>query len=96
MAAQKSKVTYTDGREVVVQLTPKAIVVTESKYNGIGPHNQVTSSMHMVWASLHQAGMESADFDTWLDNVAEVEDVQGPVDPTPPAPSLVKPSDSAS
>lgn len=97
MAQQKMRVEYADGREHIVRITPKALALTESQFNGIGDHTKLRASMYLAWASLHHAGMESADYESWLDSVVEVEDYEDEKKttegPTPPAPSPEPQSD---
>ena len=96
MAAKKVKVVYMDGREVEVLVPPRAQVMTEQYVSGFKSENAILSTYHLGWAALKTAGKESADFDTWLDSINDVEDVTEEVPPTPPAQSEDTSSDSAS
>jgi hypothetical protein len=81
--AQKLKVTYLDGRAETVLVSPRAQVMTEEKFAGIADANAIRASFYMAWASLHKAGKEPADYETWLDKIAECEPVENePADPT--------------
>lgn len=77
--AVKLKVTYEDGREVVVVASPRAQVMTE-QFVGFGDDRKVQAGYYLAWASLHKAGKEAADYETWLDTITEVEEVstEGP------------------
>ncbi len=90
--AVKLKVTYVDGREVVAVASPRAQVMTEEKFQGITDAFSVRASYYLAWASLHKAGMEPADYEAWLDLIADVETVENePADPTTgtaPAPDI--------
>lgn len=87
MAAKKVKVTYNDGREEIVKVTPRANVMTEEYCNGFKQERGILATYYLGWASLSKAGKESLDFETWLDRIDDVEDVEdeepGPTLPTP-------------
>lgn len=88
MAAKKVKVTYLDGREEIVMVTPRANVMTEEYCGGIKQERGILATYYLGWASLNKAGKETLDFETWLDKIEDVEDVEEPTPvPTPPAPS---------
>lgn len=92
--ATKLKVTYNDRREVLVLATPRAQVESERHFRGQGltEINQVEAGYYLAWASLHYAGKEAADFEAWLNEISEVEQVALTVederagDPTPATP----------
>lgn len=97
MAAKKIKVTYLDGREVEVIASPRAQVMTEQYVGGFTSERAILASYYLGWASLSKAGRESADFETWLDLINDVEEAEAEEpDPTPPAPSGDTSSDSVS
>lgn len=84
--ATKVKVTYVDGREVVVLVSPRAQVMAEEKFQGLSDDVAVRLSYYLAWASLHKAGHESADYETWLDLISDAEPAESePTDPTPGA-----------
>lgn len=83
MAAKKVKVIYQDGREVEVKVPPRAQVMTEEYCNGFKSERAILATYYLGWASLNRAGKESLDFETWLDQIDDVEDVDGDVPPTP-------------
>lgn len=94
--ATKLKVTYVDGREVPILASPRAQVETSRHFKsegGITDANDVEAGYHLAWASLHYAGREPADFETWLDLVADVDrveltaDDEKATDPTPATPT---------
>lgn len=76
MANLKFKVVYNDGQEKTIRVTPRAEVMTEEKYAGI-EHSEAALRIvyHLAWASLNRAGQEPDDFETWLDKIADLEDV---------------------
>lgn len=81
--AVKLKVVYLDGREVVAVASPRAQVMTEEKFQGIHDASSVRAGYYLAWASLHKAGQEPADYESWLDSIIEVEQVEDQVtDPT--------------
>jgi hypothetical protein len=92
--ATKLKVIYNDGREMKILASPRAQVETERHFRGqgIAQINRVEAGFHLAWASLHYAGKESADFETWLDTVADAEEIEleeadeQATDPTPATP----------
>lgn len=89
--ATKLKVAYADGREVDVVASPRAQVETERHFKGTNEtHANLTeASYYLAWASLHHAGKEPADFEAWLDRIADVNEIPPTVedeqnsDPTP-------------
>lgn len=91
--AVKLKVTYTDGREEVVVASPRAQVMTEQYLGGYGEARQVQGGYYLAWASLNKAGKESADFEAWLDQIDDVEEVDATVTPTEPAQPAATSSD---
>lgn len=92
--AVKMKITYADGRVVEVTASPRAQVQTERHYAGLTDETrQVEVSYYLAWASLSRAGMESAEYEPWLDLIEEVEEVKGSEPrPTPE----IQPSTSSS
>lgn len=95
--ATKLKVTYADGRVVEVMATPRAQVMTEQHFKGLGDTNMLQAAYFLAWASLHRAGKEPTEYEPWLDMIADVEQVNQngeaeEVDPT----RTVPPSDSSS
>lgn len=92
--AVKLKVVYADGREVVATATPRAQVMTEQFIGGFAEERKVQAGYYLAWASLNKAGLDSADYETWLDSVAEVEEVEaGEPSPTQSAQPDVTSSD---
>lgn len=75
--ALRLKVTYVDGREATALASPRAQVMTERKFPGMPESSTIELGFYMAWASLHTAGLEPADFDAWLDLVADVEQDTG-------------------
>jgi hypothetical protein len=70
------KITYVDGEEKTVYLTPRAQTEAEEKFHGIGEQNAdsaVRASYWMAWRSLYQAGKEKDDYEKWLDKIADAE-----------------------
>src|SRR5262245_50907164 len=102
MAVMKLRVTYLDGRQTTVVVSPRAQVMTEERYSGVG--NEVTAlrvMYYLAWASLNRSGQEPDDFETWLDKISDVEDAEDKPDPTiggspQPAPSSPRVSRPAS
>lgn len=80
--AVKLKVTYADGREVEVTASPRAQVMTEQYVGGFAEERKVQAGYYLAWASLNKAGKEAADYETWLDQIADVEQVDEEVTPT--------------
>jgi hypothetical protein len=83
MAAKKVKVTYQDGREETVKVLPRAQVMTEEYLKGFKVENAIAGTYYLGWAALHVAGKEPLDYETWLNKIDDVEDVEELVDPTP-------------
>lgn len=91
--ATKLKVTYSDGRKVDIIASPRAQVMTERNFGGITDERKVEASYYLAWASLNKAGQEPADFESWLDLVADIEEVEAKA----PDPTLaVQPAGSSS
>jgi hypothetical protein len=92
MAARQLTVIYLDGRVEKILATPRAQVMAE-QYTSWSK-NPVLATYYTGWAALNKAGKESADFETWLDLINDVEESDAPpADPTPPAPSVDTSSD---
>ena len=88
MAAKKVKVIYLDGREEVVKVPPRAQVMTEDHCNGFTRERAILATYYLAWAALNIRGKELLDFETWLDRIDDVEDVDDETpDPTPEVPS---------
>lgn len=86
MALIKMKVTYNDGRTTEVTVSPRARVDTERYLGGYKSENATLANFHAAWASLDKTSRP--DFETWLDQVADAEEVEVPEpDPTPEVPS---------
>jgi hypothetical protein len=88
MPAIRIKVTYIGGREETIKITPRAQTEAEEKFHGfMNDESAVRTSYWLAWRSLHQAGKESADYETWLDKIEDAESVSekedaNAVDPT--------------
>jgi len=89
MAVVKIRVVYSDGRpDEVIIASPKAQVMTEQHFGGISPQNKLEAHYYLTWLSLHRAGKEAADFETWLLSIDDATTLdEEDVDPTGPAPS---------
>lgn len=95
--ATKLKVTYSDGRKVEILASPRAQVETARHFKTQGGFegNQLEAGYRLAWASLHYAGKEPADFDAWLDLIADVDEVpltvddEKATDPTPATPAAI-------
>lgn len=91
MASQRLKVGYTDGREVEVIVRPKAMVEVERYYKvnlASEGDRRLEHLYYLGWAALHYSGKESNDFEAFLNEVSEVEDITPDdefADPTPAA-----------
>lgn len=90
--AVKLKVTYNDGREVEVIASPRAQVMTEQYLGGYVDERKVQGGYYLAWASLSKAGKEPAEYEAWLDQISDVEEVESQVTPTQP----VQPADTSS
>lgn len=87
-------VKYLDGRTVDVVATARAQVETERHYSGYSKANTVEFSYYLAWFTLHKADKESADFESWLDLIEDVDETEpAPVGPTPETPSPTSSSD---
>ena len=95
MAIQRLKVTYNDGREIEVLASPRAKVMTEER---VGDSERwILGHFYLAWASLFKAGKESLDFEPWLDQITDVDELEEKKpDPTQGAPSAATSSDSPS
>lgn len=99
--ATKLKVTYADGRKVEILASPRAQVETARHFKGQGglEGNQLEAGYRVAWASLHYAGKEPADFDAWLDLIADLDEIpltetdEKATDPTPATQSSTGSSD---
>lgn len=97
MAAKKVKITYQDGRpEDIVKVLPRAQVMTEEYLKGFKVENVVAGTYYLGWAALNSLRKTDLDYETWLNQIEDVEDVEEPVDPTPEDQSGDTSSDSPS
>lgn len=94
MAQQKFEVLYKDGRKVKVLCTANALWDAEERFGGVDNTNMVRASVFLAWASLRDALMEPADFETWrktlmvwVEELGDEAVTSEDVDPTQPAPS---------
>jgi len=102
MAAVRMKITYMDGREETVKLTPRAQTEAEEKFHGISENTEhaVRASYWMAWRSLYQAGKEKDDYEKWIDKIEDADVVDEKqdaknLDPTTgatPSPNGLSPS----
>lgn len=95
--AAKIKVTYLDGRTETVRVSPRAQIQVEEHLHGVGERNMLMTSYRLAWQQLRNLGLEDAEFDKWIDEIEDVEEVSAPADPTPggaaaPAESSTSPS----
>jgi hypothetical protein len=95
MAVVKMKVTYQDGREADVIASPRAQVMTEERLAGMSDR-RILGHFYLAWASLHRAGKESADFETFLDQVADAEVIEPDEDDEPDPTQPAQPGDISS
>jgi hypothetical protein len=93
VAVPRFKVTYQDGKELEVRVSPKAQVMFERHFqmtmSAYGKNPGAEHIYFMAWAGLHCAGMEGSDFETFLDKIQEAEPLDTSVveaDPTQTAP----------
>lgn len=85
MPAAVLKITYNDeSREPIeVKVTPRAQVNTETHIGGDWARMGILSLYHMAWGSLRKVDPNTPDFETWLDLVENVEEIEPPKpDPT--------------
>lgn len=90
MPAALLKITYVDENRppIQVKVTPRAQVNTETHIGGDWARMGILSLFHMAWGSLKKVEPDTPDFETWLDTIENVEEIEPPkADPTPPAPS---------
>lgn len=77
MAAPYQRVTYTDGRELVVRVGPKSQVAWERHFDmSILDYSSRKRTMEqnywLTWHALVEAGSETREFDDWLGVVNDV------------------------
>ncbi|MEQ7126670.1 hypothetical protein ABN034_19325 [Actinopolymorpha sp. B11F2] len=74
MAVGRVKVEYLDGRVEIGAVTARVQVAVERKYEiGLSEVKTNEQIFYAAHAALTQAGKESADFEGFLDKVADVE-----------------------
>lgn len=94
MAAVKLRITYADGRKIEILASPRAQVMTERHFGGFADTTKVDASYYLAWASLNKSGQEPAEYESWLDLVAEVDEIEADEPrPTPAAPPAASSSD---
>lgn len=73
MAAQYQRVTYVDGRQVVVRIGPKSIVAWERHFDAslldFSRPRTMEQNYWLTWHSLTEAKEETREFDDWLEVV---------------------------
>lgn len=85
---QRVKVYYLDGRETEVAVSPRAQVNTERHIGGDWSTMAILSVYRMAWEALRGVDKEAPDFETWLDQIEDVEQLKDETaDPTGSAPS---------
>ena len=75
MALIKVRATYLDGRVLTAIAPPKVLIEAEAKFNGLGAHNKFAVAHYITWASLKRKGLETAEYDDWLDLIERAEDI---------------------
>jgi hypothetical protein len=73
MPAIQIRVIYIGGEQKDVRITPRAQIEAEERYSGMNNVSAVRASYWMAWRSLHQAGKESRDYESWLDAIEDAE-----------------------
>lgn len=92
--AYKITLTYLDGTVKDVVPPPRARIETERHFNGLGRHNAQEATFYMAWVSLKKTGEAAAEFDQWIDLLADAEEVEtSDVRPTQPAQPAATSSD---
>jgi hypothetical protein len=87
MAAPYQRVTYVDGREVVVRIGPKSQVAWERHWDAsmldYNRKRTMEQTFWLTWHALCEAGAETREFDEWLavldDFKAELDTPDNPV-----------------
>lgn len=97
MAAPYMKVTYMDGREVVVRIGPKTQVLFERHFPamsmldyGRGRGRRIEHHYFLAWAALTEAKEETREFDAFLEVLEDAETVRDTPD-TPVGDKAVNP-----
>jgi hypothetical protein len=80
MTAIRIRVTYVGGEEKIVRITPLAQFKAEERFHGLSDETAVRSSYFLAWASLSQAGQESATFEQWLEKIEDAEGIDDDAD----------------
>jgi hypothetical protein len=85
MAAKISRlrIYYSDGREVEVKVKPRAQVETERHVGGDWQTMAILSVYYMAWSSVRLTDKTTPDFETWLDTIEDVEQLDGDDAPNP-------------
>jgi hypothetical protein len=92
--AFKVKITYLDGKVEEFMPNPRARIDTERHFGGFGDSNVQEATIYMAWTHLKKAGKTADEFDTWIDTLADFEEVRvADVRPTQPAQPAAESSD---
>lgn len=79
MAAPYQRVTYVDGREVVVRIGPKSQVAWERHFQksmlDYRTSRTIEQNFWLTWHALNEAKEETREFDDWLGVIDEVKAV---------------------
>lgn len=77
--AQYQRVTYVDGRQVVVRIGPKSLVAWERHFKvsflDFRQSKSIEQNYWLTWHSLTEAKEETREFDDWLDIVDNYQSV---------------------
>ena len=75
MAVFRFRVTYLDGRKFDTTAGPGVQVRTEREMRGLGDHNRLDALYRMAKNALAAEGKDHTDYDPWLEQVADVEEI---------------------
>ncbi len=74
--AHKIVLTYLDGRVEDVRPSPRARIETERHFGGLNAQNVQEATFYLAWTHLSKSGKVTDLFDTWLDSLADVDEVE--------------------
>lgn len=86
------RINYLDKEPVEVALPPKVQIAFEDHFNmSLAEMSRASHMYWLAWRAAQHAGLESAEFDAFLDTIVDVEPVASEVSVNRERPTLVAP-----
>ena len=101
MAVFHFRIHYVDGRKFDVTAGPAVQIAVERALHGYGDTNKLEAQYRIAYEALAKSGQDRTDYTVWLEQIADVEELDEPVSadnvaPSDPTPTDPSPADSSS